>query len=139
MQAHLECESLKFIGHKTNCCSQLGYKTVCKTADWRLAIASTDTVHRLRSRISRLVSVVINNHLCNKINLHLIRLYRFGCIYKAAGRGLVHEALASSTMSLWCIYLLLLFWCGFNFLALCFAIILYLLMISTITRLDGWD
>ncbi|QYI89615.1 E5 early protein [Bos taurus papillomavirus 4] len=42
-------------------------------------------------------------------------------------------------MSLWLIYVLLLFWCAFNFLALLFAIIVYLLLISTITRLDGWD
>nr|AAY86727.1 E8 [Bovine papillomavirus] len=42
-------------------------------------------------------------------------------------------------MSLFCVYLLLLFWCGFNFLALLFAIILYLLLISTIHTLNGWD
>ncbi|AVX45654.1 E5 protein [Bos taurus papillomavirus 26] len=42
-------------------------------------------------------------------------------------------------MSLWCIYLLLLLWCGFHFLALCFAIIIYLLLISAVTRLDGWN
>nr|QYI89568.1 E5 early protein [Bos taurus papillomavirus 39] len=42
-------------------------------------------------------------------------------------------------MSLYCVYILLLLWCGFNFLSLLFAIILYLLLMSTIDRLHGWD
>nr|AAY86735.1 E8 [Bovine papillomavirus] len=42
-------------------------------------------------------------------------------------------------MSLTCIYILLLFWCGFNFLSLLLAIILYLLLMSTINSLNGWD
>ncbi|QYI89548.1 E8 early protein [Bos taurus papillomavirus 37] len=42
-------------------------------------------------------------------------------------------------MSLQCIYILLLLWCGFHFLSLLLAIILYLLLISTINALHGWD
>ncbi|QYI89589.1 E8 early protein [Bos taurus papillomavirus 42] len=42
-------------------------------------------------------------------------------------------------MSLTCLYFLLLFWCGFNFLALLLAIIIYLLLMSAVTRLNGWD
>ncbi|AAN09955.1 putative protein E8 [Bos taurus papillomavirus 3] len=42
-------------------------------------------------------------------------------------------------MSLTLIYWLLLLWVSFHFLSLCLAIILYLLLMSTITSLHGWD
>ncbi|BBQ05069.1 E10 protein [Bos taurus papillomavirus 29] len=42
-------------------------------------------------------------------------------------------------MSLTLVFWLLLFWCGFNFLSLLIAIVLFLLLISAINELHGWD
>ncbi|QYI89535.1 E8 early protein [Bos taurus papillomavirus 35] len=42
-------------------------------------------------------------------------------------------------MSLTCLYVLLLFWSGFNVLTLIFGILIILMLMSTIERLHGWD
>nr|AAY86729.1 E8 [Bovine papillomavirus]QYI89630.1 E8 early protein [Bos taurus papillomavirus 9]QYI89636.1 E8 early protein [Bos taurus papillomavirus 9] len=42
-------------------------------------------------------------------------------------------------MSMRLIYFLLLLWCGFNFLSLLFAVVIYLLLLSAIDNLNGWD
>ncbi|BAO50677.1 E5 protein [Bos taurus papillomavirus 6] len=67
----------------------------------------------------------------------------YGCTvsgaYKKQTKLVSAWSLGSIIMRLTLIFWLLLLWCGFHLAALCIAIILFLLLLSAIDELNGWD